>query len=78
MRMLRRCTSYEVFQAMRQRILEECPFALINDVYDSKNGIAYLSLWDSDYFPEEWEEWIIRPKSTASEKPGVSEEYSKT
>ena len=78
MRMVKRTNAtYEDFVDMRQQILDTAPFGLINDIYDRKNMIAYLYFWDSDYIPEEWEEWIVRPVSTKSNKKGISEEHKK-
>lgn len=76
MRMLKRenCT-YEQFQDMRQRVLDHVPFALINDIYDSKNKIGYLYFWDSDYIFAGWERWVVRPSTTKSITPEISEEY---
>lgn len=68
--------TYKEFQEMRQWVLDNCPYALLNDVYDQKNSMIYLYFWDSDYIPEEWKKCISRPVSTKSEKEGVSEEYS--
>lgn len=75
MRMVSRKCSYEEFAKMRQQVLDTTPYGLINDIYDSKNNVAYLYFWDSDYIPEGWEEWVIRPVSRKSTKPGVSEEH---
>ena len=76
MRMVGKKGTYEEFQKMRQLVLDTHPYALLNDVYDQKNSMIYLYFWDSDYIPEEWEEYILRPINTKSEKEGVSEEYS--
>ena len=74
MRMVkRRGVTYLEFERMRQQILDTAPYGLINDIYDGKNKIAYLYFWDSDYIPEEWEQWVVRPISKKSSLPKVSE-----
>lgn len=71
--------SYEQFVELRQEILDTAPYGLINDIYDSKNKIAYLYFWDSDYIPADWEKlgWVVRPISKKSTTKGVSEEHQK-
>lgn len=61
MRMVSKKGSYEEFQKMRQWVLDNCPYALLNDVYDAKNNMIYLYFWDSDYIPEKWDSYVVRP-----------------
>ena len=76
MRMVKKKGTYEEFVEMRQWVLDNCPYALLNDIYDKKNGILYLYFWDSDYIPEDWQKYVSRPVATVSQAEGVSEEYS--
>ena len=68
---------YEKFNSMRQQVLDTTPYGLLNDIYDSKNKIGYLYFWDTDYIPDEWEQYIVRPINVKSDKDGVSEEHAK-
>ena len=77
MRMVRKYGSYDEFVSMRQWVLDNCAHALINDIYDKKNGVIYLYFWDSDYIPQDWHKYVVRPIATMSEETGVSEVYSK-
>jgi hypothetical protein len=59
MRTIMRECDYATFQEMRQVILDDNPGALINDIYDKKNGKAYFSFRHDRYIPKEWIEYII-------------------
>lgn len=72
---------------MRLQVLRTTPYALINSEYLKEERIGYLYFWDSDYIPQEWDQWIVRPKSRSDtatdeiqqapdqELPGTSETY---
>ena len=78
MRMLeRKNCSYEDWYAMRLQVLRNTPYALLNAEYLKEERIGYLYFWDSDYIPAEWEQWIVRPKKTASDQPAISETYDR-
>ena len=53
--------SYEVFNEIRDEILDKVPFALINDIYHSKREIGYFYFWDSDYIPEALMRFRVQP-----------------
>jgi len=77
MRMVKRTEcEYEDYAKMVDLIDETCPYGLISCRYNKRLKIGFLYFWDSDYIPEEWEEYVSRPVSTKSDKEGVSEEYS--
>lgn len=53
--------SYEDFNAIRDVLLDNVPFALINDIYHSKQETAYFYFWDSDYIPDVLRPFIVQP-----------------
>ena len=59
------------------RVDSEFPHGVYNQRYNPRLEIATIQFWDSDYIPEEWEQWVVRPKSFKSDIEGVSEEYGK-
>ena len=67
---------YEDFYKKRLLILRDIPYALLNAEYLKEDKIAYFYFWDSDYVPEAWKPWIVRPTNVNSDKEGVSEEYA--
>ena len=73
---IRKDCSYDMYGHMIDQIDEQAPYALVEARYNKRLRTAILTFWDSDYIPKEWNEWIVRPSSTKSEKKGVSEEYA--
>ena len=70
MRMVKKTNSSpEEYTKMLQKVLDTKPYGLLNQIYDPKNQICYLYFWDTDYIPEEWEEWIVRPVSKMKRYP---------
>jgi len=53
--------SYELFEKIRDVILDHVPFAMINDIYHKKRETAYFYFWDSDYIPFQLHPFIVQP-----------------
>ena len=53
--------SYELFEQLRDVILDHVPFAMINDIYHKKRETAYFYFWDSDYIPKQLHPFIVQP-----------------
>lgn len=68
--------SYELYEAMRDCIITNVPFALINDMYSKKERIAVFNLWDSDYIPDELKYFILQPPLSRENKAKMSEELA--
>lgn len=68
--------SYEIYEGMRDVIIKNVPFALINDMYSKKEQIAVFNLWDSDYIPDELKDFIMQPPLSRENKEKMSIELS--
>jgi len=53
--------SYEKYNAIRNAIYQNIPFALINNEYSKELRTAYFNFWDSDYIPEQLRKHIVQP-----------------
>lgn len=73
--LIRKNCTYDEYAEMIDHVDEHMPFALLEARYNKRLATAILTFWDSDYIPPQWEEFIVRPKKTKSEKEGTSEEY---
>ena len=61
---------------MRDTIITNVPFALINDMYSKKKQIAIFNLWDSDYIPEELSFFIMQPPLARENKAKMTKELA--
>ena len=52
---------YEEFVAIRDVILDNVPFAMINEIYHGKRKTGYFYFWDSDYIPMKLRKFILQP-----------------
>ena len=52
---------YKEFEAIRDVILDNVPFAMINEIYHSKRKTGYFYFWDSDYIPTVLRRYILQP-----------------
>jgi len=68
--------SYELYSAMRDCIITNVPFALINDMYSKNEKIAIFNLWDSDYIPDELSYFIMQPPLSRENKAKMSKELA--
>lgn len=68
--------SYEIYEAMRDVIIKNVPFSVINDMYSKKKQIAVFNLWDSDYIPDELTEFILQPPLSRENKAKMSSELA--
>ena len=56
--------SYAKFEAIRDRIFDVIPWALINQGYSPKKRIAIFNFWDSDYIPDAIRGHIAQPPAS--------------
>ena len=68
--------SYELYAAMRDCIITNVPFALINDMYSKDESLAIFNLWDSDYIPDELSFFIMQPPLSRENKAKMSKELA--
>ncbi len=68
--------SYEIYEGIRDIIIKNVPFALINDMYSKKEQIAVFNLWDSDYIPDELKDFIMQPPLSRENKDKMSKELA--
>ncbi len=52
---------YDTFEAIRDAIFDEIPFALVNQGYSPKKRIAIFNFWDRDYISAKLEKYILQP-----------------
>lgn len=52
---------YELFEKIRDIILDHVPFSMLNDIYHKKRQTAYFYFWDSDYIPFQLKPFIVQP-----------------
>lgn len=50
---------YVTFEAIRDEILDKCPFALMNDIYAKNRNEAHLFFHDVKYIPSELMKYAI-------------------
>lgn len=72
---VRKNCSYDEYGDMMDRVDSTFPYGVFEARYNRRLKIAMIAFWDSDYIPKEWEQWVVRPITTKSDKPGVSEEH---
>jgi hypothetical protein len=59
---------YPAFEAMRDAMYDEIPFAIIESVYSKKLRTGFFNFWDSDYIPENLQEYIVQPPANKEKK----------
>ncbi len=74
--MLKIPCNYETFEAIRDVICSEVPFALINAMYSKKLGEAFFNFWDSDYIPDDLKKFIMNPPTSREQKQRMREKLS--
>jgi hypothetical protein len=52
---------YELYESIRDIIIDEIPFSLINDMYSPKKKIAVFNFWDVQYIPKVLHRFILNP-----------------
>lgn len=72
---VRKNATYDDYAEMMDYVDEHVPYGVYEARYNPRLQQIVIAFWDSDYIPKEWEQWVVRPSSTKSDKPGVSEEY---
>lgn len=69
--------SYELYTAIRDKIMKFIPFCLINQDYSPNEQIAMFNFWDSDYIPQILEKYILRPPKHREPIDKLQEELTK-
>ena len=60
---------YLEYEAIRDILIMNIPFAIINDMYSKKTKRAVFYFWDSDYIPKELEQFILKPPKSHEDIP---------
>lgn len=55
---------HNLFKIIREQILNQVPFALVNDVFDSDWNRAFFTFWDTRYVPKELMRFAMIPPAT--------------
>ena len=53
---------YGIFEIHRDQCLMFKPFGLISAIYSTKLKMAMFQFWDTDYIPDNMQQFIVRPK----------------
>jgi hypothetical protein len=53
---------YDKFEEIVDKLYSTVPFAIISTAYRKKLKKGFIFFWDSDYIPEELQQYITRPK----------------
>lgn len=53
---------YVTFEAIRDEILDKCPFALMNDIFAKNRMEAHFFFHDVKYIPQQLMKYTIIPK----------------
>ena len=52
---------YSRYEEIRDRIIMEIPFAIVNDMYSKKHKRAIFNFWDTQYIFEDLKEFAFAP-----------------
>ena len=69
--------SYELYTAIRDKIMEIIPFSVINQDYSPNKQLAIFNFWDSDYIPKCLNDYILRPPKHREDIDRLQEELTK-
>ena len=75
--LVRRKCSYDAYAVMMDYIDKEVPFGIYEARYNPREKLAIIGFWDSDYIPQIWEKWVVRPVSVSDQGSDAGEIFVK-
>ena len=56
---------YSRYEEIRDRIIKEIPFTIVNDMYSKKHKRAIFNFWDSHYIFDDLKEYVFGPSKNS-------------
>jgi hypothetical protein len=73
MRLVQLKCTYEQFEAIRDCIFANVPFAIVETQYSKNLGKGYFNFWDTDYIPDELVPYIVQPPLSRENKAKMTQ-----